>query len=127
MTKDNAKTLADRYFRDQCRRMGIPVLDDARPAAKKRTHAFGKRVTRDANGYVIVDPKLVEKDTQEGLAAERKEVWVTPRTHAGMIANLGDLTAPKMGLDEIWQAGHEMFSRDDVWAAFRDPPDDKKQ
>ena len=74
----DVRSLADRYFCEQCDRLGLPRPHAIKPIKAPR-HAFRPRE---------VDPALVAKDREDGLAIEREL--------------MGD--APRMGLEAILKA-----------------------
>ena len=73
----DVRSLADRYFCEQCDRLGLP-----RPHAIKPIK-LGKTMRE-----VVVDRAKMDRDTADGLAIEREL--------------MGD--APRMGLDAILRA-----------------------
>ena len=82
----DVRSLADRYFCEQCDRLGLPRPHAIAPISrcsgkpiKAPRHAFRPRV----------DPALVAKDREDGLAIE---------------AVLAGEKAPKMGLEAILKA-----------------------
>ena len=74
----DVRSLADRYFCEQCDRLGLPRPHAIKPIKAPR-HAFRPRE---------INPELVAKDTADGLAIEREL--------------MGD--APRMGLEAILKA-----------------------
>ena len=74
----DVRSLADRYFCEQCDRLGLPRPHAIKPIKAPR-HAFRPRV----------DPALVAKDREDGLRIERE---------------LMGQAAPRMGLDAILKA-----------------------
>ena len=97
----DVRSLADRYFCEQCDRLGLPRPHAIKPIkaprhafVKPRSYAdaFGGLSTRDTRGFV--DPELVAKDREDGL-----------RIEAEMMAAIAPgEPAPKMGLEAIWEA-----------------------
>lgn len=82
----DVRSLADRYFCEQCDRLGLPRPHAIKPIKAPR-HAFRPRV----------DPALVAKDREDGLAIEA--MLLDTR-----LAPLGGEPAPKMGLEAILRA-----------------------
>ena len=111
----DVRALADKYYCEQCDRLGVPRPHPIKPLKtpkpgktdvdklvetgvwinpKKPRHAFVKRTdlpSSDPRGYVVIDEASMARDTADGLS-----------------------------LEALWRSGHEMFSRDDEWAAYRE-------
>ena len=85
----SVRALADRYFCEQCDRLGLPRPHPIAPIKplKAPKHPFRPRE---------VDPALVAKDREDGLAIE---------------AMLANEKAPKMGLDAILRAYSDVEDR----------------
>ena len=64
----HVRSLADRYYCEQCDRLGVPRPDHLKPLKAPR-HAFRPRV----------DPALVAKDREDGLAIEAMLMGKAPR------------------------------------------------
>ena len=80
----DVRSLADRYFCEQCDRLGLPRPHAIKPLKAPR-HAFRPRE---------INPELVAKDTADGLAFEREM----------MAAIAPGEPAPRMGLEAILKA-----------------------
>ena len=88
----DVRSLADRYFCEQCDRLGLPRPHAIAPISrcsgkplKAPRHAFRPRE---------INPELVAKDTADGLAFEREM----------MAAIAPGEPAPRMGLEAILKA-----------------------
>ena len=73
----NVRSLADRYFCEQCDRLGIPRPEHLKPV----------KARSPSRAIPYVDPAKLAKDNADGLAIE------------AMLMS----AAPRMGLEAIWE------------------------
>ena len=89
----DVRSLADRYFCEQCDRLGLPRPHAIKPIKAPR-HAFRPRPSRENELEDARMEALIAKDREDGLAIEREL----------MAAIAPGEPAPRMGLEAILRA-----------------------